>query len=130
MWRLILKLISAVSFVAGIVGWITLPDDAPLWPKRLGPVFSAMTKDDLVMVLFGLSAIGFLTAFVAPALRPGLQRAGALVARAKTTWAALARTTVAHNAPDKLELVYRVGEPFLEYSQELGPRQKGILQSS
>jgi predicted MFS family arabinose efflux permease len=66
MWRVILRIISVISFLAGIVGWITLPDDAPLWPKRVGPLLSSMSKDDLLIALFALSAAGFVATFAGP----------------------------------------------------------------
>jgi hypothetical protein len=89
MWRLILKVVSGLSFVTGIVGWITLPDDAPLWLTRFAPVIKAMTKQDLIIALFALSATGFATAFVLPVIRPTIRRAVMLGSRIKSTWSAL-----------------------------------------
>ena len=61
MWRRIWNAFSAISGVAGCVGWITIPDDAVLWPDRVSPYLPPMTKDTLIIILFGMSALGFFT---------------------------------------------------------------------
>ncbi|HEX6013487.1 MAG TPA: hypothetical protein VFY87_17130 [Geminicoccaceae bacterium] len=89
MWRVILRIISVISFLAGIVGWITLPDDAPLWPKRVGPLLSSMSKDDLLIALFALSAAGFVATFAGPLIGARLAAIPNLAGRTKPAWAAL-----------------------------------------
>jgi hypothetical protein len=49
-----LQVVSAVSFLAGIIGWIMIPDDTPLWLKHIEPLLTSMTKYDLIIVFFAL----------------------------------------------------------------------------
>ena len=122
MWRYLVKLASALSFLAGIVGWISLPDDVALWPERFRPVLQAMSKQDLVAALFGLSAFGFWTTFVAPVARPLLRRVGTLGPKAKAAWRVLSAPASLQREGGELELVYRIGRPFLEEGP-LGPAE-------
>lgn len=66
MWRRIVQAFAAISFLAGVVGWITLPDDAALWPTRLRPLVDAIGREDIITALFALSAIGFAWTIFAP----------------------------------------------------------------
>jgi hypothetical protein len=66
MWRRIVHAFAAISFFAGVVGWITLPDDAALWPKRLRPLVVAVGREDIIIALFALSALGFAWTIFAP----------------------------------------------------------------
>jgi hypothetical protein len=66
MWRRIVRAFAALSFFAGVVGWITLPDDAALWPKRLRPLVVAVGREEIIIALFALSALGFAWTIFAP----------------------------------------------------------------
>jgi hypothetical protein len=66
MGRLTLRVLSATSFIVGVIGWITLPDDAALWPARLRPIFMAIGRDDIIAALFAFSALGFAWTLFAP----------------------------------------------------------------
>jgi hypothetical protein len=74
MWRRIIQALAVLSFLAGAVGWITLPDDAALWPKRLRPLIMAIGREDIIIALFALSAIGFGWTIFAPILAEWLVR--------------------------------------------------------
>jgi hypothetical protein len=66
MWRRFLQVFPAVSGIFGVVGWITVPDDAALWPETLRPLIMAVDRDTAVIALLCASSAGFAWTIVGP----------------------------------------------------------------
>jgi len=64
MWRLIVRIFSSMMFVAGVVGLISVPDDAALWPERLRPYAMAIERDMIIIALLAASGAGFFLSLV------------------------------------------------------------------
>ena len=77
MWQRIVQIVSAIFFFAAVVGLITIPDDAQLWPERFGPLLAAMTKDDLIIALIAMSSIGMAWTIFEPQITELIRRRNA-----------------------------------------------------
>lgn len=74
MWRLLVNIFSAVSAITGVIGWITLPDDAALWPERLRPLILAVDRDTIAIVLLAFSSAGFAWTIFGPIVADWFRR--------------------------------------------------------
>jgi len=64
----IIKVISAIFWVLGLIGLATLPEDWPVFVRRFGSVAAMITPDRLVLVLLVLSSAGFAWTIFAPTM--------------------------------------------------------------
>jgi hypothetical protein len=74
MWRRLGKIVSTISGIAGVVGWITLPDDAAQWPEKLRPLIMAVDRDTIVIGLLAASSAGFAWAIFGPVVAEWYRR--------------------------------------------------------
>jgi len=74
MWRRLGKIVSTISGIAGVVGWITLPDDAAQWPEKLRPLIMAVDRDTIVIGLLAASGAGFAWAIFGPVVAEWYRR--------------------------------------------------------
>lgn len=66
---LVIKILSLAGFLGGIIGLIAVPENAAMWPEKLRPVLAGMSKDDLILILFCVSAFGFTLVVFGPKLQ-------------------------------------------------------------
>jgi hypothetical protein len=73
-FRLIVRSVSAVMFVGGVIGLITVPDDLSVWQERLGPRVMALDRETILLLLFGTSSAGFAWTIFGPSIAARLRR--------------------------------------------------------